>query len=348
MKANLTLFILLIPFFLHAQGVSPTDWGLRGFEIDHHELGQINYFISEKGIEEDKPVMFLYSGCAGLPTMLVVNHSGNFYQLGTVPPDQLNYFTDNYHVVFLGRAGTPFCDTTEVEEFNPMRNLENYKPSDEYILKCGIEWEVEAMSVVLDRVLAELTNSKQMVVALGISEGGRIVARFALADPRITHIACVVSGGLNQFYSSIINRRLDAASGKISHEEAQLAIDKLFATYREVYADAESTEKWYYGHPYKRWGSYCNDIPLENLLKLDIPICLLNGSADRSSPILQSDYVMLEFIRHGKTNLTYFALPGVNHQFYRIGIDEHGEEYGISMRQEVFGLIDTWLSEKML
>ena len=91
----------------------------------------------------------------------------------------------------------------------------------------------------------------------------------------------------------------------MTHQEAQAAVDSLFTIYKKIYNDPNSTGKWYYGHPYKRWGSFCNDIPLEHLVKLEIPIYYLNGSIDRSTPILEADYIMLEFLRLGKTNLTY-------------------------------------------
>lgn len=158
----------------------------------------------------------------------------------------------------------------------------------------------------------------------------------------MTHIVRVISNGLNQFYSSIINRRIDSATGKITHQEAQEEIDKLITVYKEIYSDPRNTEKWYYGYPYQRWGSFCGDIPLEHLVKLEIPILMLNGSSDRNSPILQSDYVMLEFLRLGKTNLTYHVFPGCDHWFYEVVMKEGKEEH-VSHRDEVFKVIFDWL-----
>jgi pimeloyl-ACP methyl ester carboxylesterase len=135
---------------------------------------------------------------------------------------------------------------------------------------------------------------------------------------------------------------MDAATGKITHQEAQAEIDTLFAVYEQIYSDPHNTERWYYGHPFKRWGSFCTDIPLEHLVKLDIPIFFLNGSADRSTPILEADYVKLEFLRLGKTNLTYQVLPGVEHSLYEV-VEEDGEEKAISRRDEAFKMIIDWI-----
>ena len=325
-----------------SQGVTPEEWGLKAFEIEHETLGDIHYYVTEKGIDQKKPILFLFSGTSGLPTMLVVKSGEKSLQLGTVPPDQLHSFSDDFHVAFMAKAGTPFCDTVEVEEIDPMKNLEEYRPSDEYVQKAGMEWEIQASKLVIDDLLNTLAIDKNKIVAMGISEGGLLVTRLATKDSRITHLVSVISTGLNQFFSSIINRRIDAATGKLTHEEAQREVESLFAIYKDIYANPESTDKWYYGHPYRRWGSFCNFIPADHLVKLDIPILLVNGTADRSSPILQSDYIMLEFIRQGKTNLTYHVVPGMGHSLHGAVIED-GKEKAISHRADVFKKIKDWI-----
>jgi pimeloyl-ACP methyl ester carboxylesterase len=205
-----------------------------------------------------------------------------------------------------------------------------------------MEWEMQANSAILDTLIRMLPITDK-IVAVGGSEGGMLAARFAASDDRITHLVSIVSTGLNQFYSSIINRRMDAAMGTMTHQEAQTAIDSLFAVYKKIYRHPNSTAKWYYGHPYRRWGSFANYIPLNDLVKLDIPILYVNGTLDRSSPILQADYIQLEFIRLGKENLTYVALPGVEHSLYEI-VTENGEERGVSRRDQIFKMIKEWIA----
>jgi pimeloyl-ACP methyl ester carboxylesterase len=342
---RITVFVLVLVSApsLFAQGETPTDWGLNAYHLEDAQLGNIHYYVSANGIERRKPLLFIISGCRGLPTMLVVQCEDKSLQLGTVPPDLIHGFSDQYHVAFIGKAGTPFCDKVKVNEINPLQNLEDYQPSDEYIQKCGMEWEVQASSLVLDALCDTLPNTSNKVVVVGFSEGGHLAIKLAAESKQVTHLVSVISGGLNQFYSSIINQRMDAAMGKITHEEAQAEIDDLFATYREIYSDPRSTEKWYYGHPYRRWGSFCGDIPLRHLVKLEIPIFLLNGSADRNTPILQSDYVKLEFLRLGKDNLTYRVMPGCDHWFHEEVVNDGKEEH-VSRRKEALKMIGDWVS----
>jgi len=343
----ITLFISL--WFvqnLFAQGILPSDWGLRAYQIKDEKLGRIDFYVTEKGIDQEKPLVFMISGCRGLPIMLVVQTGDKSRQIGTVPPDQITYCSEKFHVALIGKAGTPFCDTLRAEEFNPMKNLEEYQPSAEYVQKCGMEWEVQASSIVIDSLVNMLPISDNKIIAMGFSEGGRIAIRLASENKKITHLVSIINGGLNQLYSSIINTRIDAATGKMTHQEAQTIIDSLFTVYERIYSDPYNTDKWYYGHPYKRWGSFCTDIPLDHLVKLDIPIFFLNGSTDRNTPILEADYVKLEFLRLGKTNLTYYVLPGVDHSLYEV-IVEDGKEKGISHRKEAFKMIIDWIESNL-
>jgi dipeptidyl aminopeptidase/acylaminoacyl peptidase len=81
---------------------------------------------------------------------------------------------------------------------------------------------------------------------------------------------------------------------------------------------------------------------MDHQAKLDIPILLVNGTADRSSPILQSDYIMLEFIRRGKTNLTYHVVPGMGHSLSGTVLED-GKEKRVSYRADVFKKIKDWI-----
>ena len=341
---TISLFLIQLFFviFVFAQGPTPADWGFKEVVLNSSETGKFSVYVSTEGISEEKPLLYMPTGCSGLPTMLNVNCGDKSTQFATFPPDQIKSFSKHFHVVFIGQAKTPFCDTVEVEEINPYKNLENYKPNEKYVQNCGIEWQVEAAKVAIDSLKKVLPVEDNKIIAMGHSEGGRIVSRIASENKDVSHLVCLSSGFLNQFYSSIINRRIDAAAGKITHEEAQEAIDELFKTYEQVYRNPKSTEDWYYGHPYKRWGSFCNDIPVDYLTKLEIPILVMQGTLDRSSPCLQGDYLKLEFIRLGKTNLTYKSLPGCDHSFIQV-TEVDGEKKRSSKRKEVFDFVTEWI-----
>jgi hypothetical protein len=68
----------------------------------------------------------------------------------------------------------------------------------------------------------------------------------------------------------------------------------------------------------------------------------VSASADRNAPILQADYVMLEFLRLGKTNLTYHVLPGCEHWLYEVVVED-GKEKHVSRREEAFKIVSDWI-----
>ncbi|MFC1538137.1 alpha/beta hydrolase family protein [Candidatus Latescibacterota bacterium] len=342
MKKLLCILFIFAAQNVSAQGVTPGDWCLKEFHIKHEELGDIYYYVTEEGIETEKPLIFAIQGSGGIPSMIYVKFGEKSTQFGMLPADFISRFSDTFHVAYMAKPGTAFCDTIVVEELNPVEILENYQPTEEYIRNCDLERQVNTSSIVIDELSKKLSITDDKIIIAGISEGGRIVPPLAAMNSKVTHAVCMVSGGLNQFYSSIINNRMDAAAGKITHHEAQEKIDELFAIYENIYKEPTSTDKFYYGHSYKRWGSFCNDIPLEHFLKLDIPIYMLNGSTDRNTPILQADYIKLEFLRIGKSNLTYDVLPGVDHSLYEVVVED-GEEKGISHRDEAFKKVIDWI-----
>ncbi|UCF04111.1 MAG: hypothetical protein JSV33_09145 [bacterium] len=325
-----------------SQGVTPGEWGLQAFRIEDETLGAINYYVTEDGIDKSKPLLFVAMGSGGLPSMIYVKAGDSSTQLGVLPADFITRFSDRFHVAYMAMPGTPFCDTVTVDEINPIEILEGYKPSEEYVLRCDLNWRVQASSLVIDALYNTLPVAGDKIVAMGISEGGRIVPELAVVNEKITHVVVMLSGGINHFFDSIINNRIDAAHGTISHQKAQHNIDSLFSVYKDIYNHPNSTDKWWYGHPYKRWASFCTDIPLEDLVKLNIPILLVSGSIDRNAPVLQSDYIKLEFLRLKKMNLTYHVLPGVNHWLMET-VEEDEKEKMISHRDEAMEMVVNWI-----
>ena len=119
MKSIILIILLFMIQNLFAQGIAPKDWGLEGFYIQDAQLGDINYYVTSKGLDQEKPLLFIISGCRGLPIMLVVQTAEKSLQIGTVHPDIIHSFSDQFHVALIGKAGTPFCDTMKVAEINP-------------------------------------------------------------------------------------------------------------------------------------------------------------------------------------------------------------------------------------
>ena len=93
MKRIIFIIPLLIMQNVFAQGVEPKDWGLKAFHIKDAQLGDINFYVTEEGIDQEKPLMFVVQGSGGLPSMIYVQYGESSRQLGTLPADLIERFS---------------------------------------------------------------------------------------------------------------------------------------------------------------------------------------------------------------------------------------------------------------
>ena len=311
------IFIISLIVFLtsniFAQYLTPDEYGLKHYCIKDKKLGKVNFYVTKNGIEKEKPLLILLDGSSNLPIYsLLKKDNGNSTIISTIP---FNYrkLSEKFHVVLISKPGTPFLDSLQVNSFEQF--AEKYKPSKEYNEKLSLEWRVNSANKVIKYLLKKLKIKNKEVIVIGYSESGQVVPKLATKNKRITKIVSIVGGGLNQFYDFIITERLKAEKGKITNEQAQNNIDSLYLKFKEIYDNPDATDKFWLGHTYKRWNSFSKDIPLENMLKLDIPVLIIASGKDENSPILGLDYIKLEFTRKGKRNLTYKVYPNCDHWF---------------------------------
>lgn len=252
---------------------------------------------------------------------------------------------DDYHFVMIDKPGFDFCDTVPVEGDDIPNLFENYQAPAYYHETLSLQWRVNSIKAVITYLIKNGYHDGTKIVTWGFSEGGQVVPKLADEDKRVTHVVSVVGAGLNQFYDFITSVRTRIAKGEISHQQGQLEIDELNTIFKAIYADPNSASKFFAGHTYKRWASFCSDVPLEHLSRLTIPIYMVVGSADNNSPIYGLDYVPLEFSRLGKKNLIYEVCVGCDH-FQTIVESGDEKELGKNIGQEINERILAWLTQK--
>lgn len=314
MKKILT--ILIFGFLVTnsiAQPKTPDEYGLNKYCLKDNSLGDISFYVTKNGIKESKPLLILLDGSGHLPIYSYIKKDdGSSDIFGTIP-FRYNKLSEKYHVVLISKPGTPFLDSLKVNSYKQF--IEEYKPSMEYTKKLNLDWRVNSASKIIDFLSKKIKIKNNEIIVIGYSEGGQVVPKLALENKNINKIVNIVGGGLNQFYDFITAERLKVHKGIISADSAQNKIDSFNLKFKEIYKNPNATDKFWLGHTYNRWASFCKDIPLENMLKLDIPILLVSGGYDENSPITGIDYVELEFLRQGKENLTYKVYPNCDHWF---------------------------------
>lgn len=309
----LTLLVGLLSNIACAQLKTAEDFGLRSYTIEDSLLGKINFYVTKKGIKECKPLLVILDGSGNLPIYYQINKPNNTQEIYGTIPFRYNSLSKKYHVVLISKPGIPFSDSLSANSRNEF--IQKYKPNEEYSKHLSLGWRVNSASKIIDFLSTKLSIKNNKIIAVGYSEGGQTVPKLAVVNKKITKIVSIVGGGLNQLYNFIIEQRLNATKGKVTQEQAQQRIDSLYQKFEDIYKFPNSTGKYWLGHTYKRWASYCLESPAENMLKLDIPILLIAAGNDKNSSILGADYVQLEFSKRKKSNFTYKVYPNCDHYF---------------------------------
>ena len=337
--------LMMSGFANYAQPVYPKDWGLKRFTIKDKAAGPIGFYVDTTNIKRKAPLLIYVTGSGGHPLCIYVERKGTSQIVTTFHAEIIAQTKKDYHFVLIDKPGFNFCDTIQTESMDLSNLLENYEVPAYYNETLSLSWRVNSIKAVITYLTKNGYHDGKKIVAWGYSEGGQVVPKLAAEDKRVTHVVSVVGAGLNQFYDFITSVRVKVAKGELTHQQGQAEIDQSLATFKEIYADPNSTTKFFSGHTYKRWASFCSDVPLEHLSKLTIPIYMVVGSADSNSPILGLDYVPLEFARLGKKNLTYEVCVGCDH-FQTIIESADEKERGKNVGNEITERIQAWLTKK--
>lgn len=276
------------------------------YELHTKKLKSFTVHVVKSQKKGKKPLLLYIQGSTPTP-LYYSTKSGNSTGISL----DVNRYADDYHVVLISKPDIPICDSLKQDEDGRL-----YYPSNElYKNTYSLDSRAESASYAIDFLLKKLSVDQQKVIVMGYSEGAQVAPRVAVLNKKVTHLVCFVGNTLNHFYNFIIEARLQAAKGVITHNESQRVVDSLYNEYEKIYADPKSTTKEWYGDTYLKWASFCKTTPLESMLSLDIPILYVAGAKDNNQSIIDIDYAYLEFLRKGKRNLTYKVYPNCDHYF---------------------------------
>lgn len=145
-------------------------------------------------------------------------------------------------------------------------------------------------------------------LVIGISEGATMAAGLAAREPRVTDVALVGGSGPSQFFDFVAQ-----AYRSGSDEQIQSALTELDQQLGEIFSDPQSSTKFMWGHPYRRWSSFFRASSAESLRRSTARVYLVSGMADQSVPILSSE-----------VNYAELRAAGRDVVFRRIADADHG------------------------
>lgn len=326
--------LLCLNSHIQAQNIDAAKLGFESYSIQDSRYGTINYYVTESEQESQKPLLLYLDGSGPIPLFQQMERG-----LGSSVVIDWQNLQEEYQIVLISKPGIPLVDEVEMDP----KAGPQYDAPAEYRQRLSLDWRVGTADSVIKRLLAK--GSDREVVAFGFSEGAQVAANLASTNTEIDYLLLFSGNGLNQLYDFIINARLKAERGQISHRQAQAEVDSLYNVFDDIYANPESTSLFWNGHTYKRWASFASNPPFEALRQVSIPIYIANGSRDRN-PVLSADYTRLEFLRYGKTNITYRGYPDYNHQFAKLIFEDGQFKQAVPNIREVVTDAFDWLEKK--
>ncbi len=236
--------LILTSNALLSQNSTPDNMGLKQFTIEDKKLGTIDFYVNKENLHKKLPVILDVQGSGGFPFIINFQHPDDTLEICLINKYLLEQSKDKYHYVIISKPGIPFSSNIVTKSRNYMQLLEDYQPTEEYTRRLDLEWRTMASSKVIDYLCKNIEVDKSKIAVWGYSEGGNVVPEIARVNNKVTHVVSIGGAGLNHFYDDIINNRLKAERGEISHLEAQKNIDSLFIVFDDIYKNPESTKYW--------------------------------------------------------------------------------------------------------
>ena len=335
MKRSFYFLILMLIFSetIYGQHEKITNnW--KTISINDSILGKIDYHVYQNKINKHKPLIVYLQGSTNFP-LYYLNPNGRYSSGITL---NVSSMSNDYHIVVISKPNTPFVDSITIAP----SGRKQYPMREGYSEKYSLDWRANSTNKVINDVFKKLDVDSSKVIVWGHSEGSQVAPAVAVINKKVTHVISMMGNSLNHLYDFILHERISAFNGEKSNEEAQSNIDSLYIEFEKIYKDPKSTTKEWYGETYYKWSSFTLDAPIDNMLKLDIPILYVAGGEDRHS-ILNMDYAKLEFLRKGKNNMTYKVYPNCNHFFMEIKTDISGKKEWIDHLDEVNNFALEWV-----
>lgn len=337
MRQIIPITLLLISSISLAQEAFKSQFEI--FSFNHKKLGLVEFCTYKSSIERKKPIMLFIHGSGNEPTF---SYHEDVKKYSWKAFKEVEKYKDLFHVIFINKPGIPLFDSIVKDSITFSTS---YPLNKTYEENYNLTWRAKAASFIIKKAKKHLSTDTSIILVIGHSQGGQVAAKVALLNKRVTHLAILNSNSLGHFYDYILQERVQAFAGEHTFEQSQNNIDYYFASFKDIFSNPLRTDKKWANETYYRWADFANDIPLDNMLKLKIPIYVIASGKDLwNSNIMNTDYVQLAFLRERKTNLTYKVYPNANH-FLEDEVIKNGNLKKVNLKPLVLENVIRWTNE---
>lgn len=176
-----------------------------------------------------------------------------------------------------------------------------------------LRWR-EALRAAIDATTQLPGVDSSRILVMGHSEGADMAAFLPEVEPRITHIAVLAGGGPTQLFDMAELMRQPMGPEDDDVEAREQRVEDAYATWGEIMSDPDSTTKFAWGHPHRRWSSFLAHSPVEHLIKTDARVYLAYGTGDENAPATGPDVARAELVSRGR-DVTVDRRIGEDHGF---------------------------------
>ena len=247
---------------------------------------KITFYVSKAQGEAKLPVALMILGSGGQSAFM--KRGDKVY--GGLQSILLSRAKDKFRVVVVEKPGVEFC-------FDPPQPGSAVKCSKEFLEEHTLERWAEANRAALDAsgTITGVSSGKGLVV--GHSEGGIVAAKVGNLTKNASHIAILAGGGPNQ----LVDLKETMGSG----------VDEEWA---KIKADPMSTEKFAWGHPYRRWSTFLSTSVIEEVAKGTYKVFLASGTKDQAVPVSGFHVAVKELKAKGR-KFDSLLVDGADHGF---------------------------------
>lgn len=341
-KLQMNKFLILIIFLLSINSYSQKKGFYERFE--HYKIFKnndtINFHIFTKNKDNTKVLLFL-QGSGPQSIYHIVEKNDTIKKEGSEKPEiikskyiyssnpfDLKKFPSDYNLVLISKKGFKF----ETKNNDTLVQKSYYQNEN-------LDYRVWQANEVLKYLKRKIIKKSHKVVILGHSEGTDVVAKLATINKSITHLGYWSGGSNTQLYDFALLNRRKVYEGEMTDSEYKAKYDSLTMEMKSIFQNPNNIDRRWYGCTYKRWYGFSKPA-INNLLKIKIPIFVVHGAKDENVPVESSLLIPLEFIRHGKKNLTYKFYPDLDHSL--MTVPRSDKEEPIEKWDDVFEEFIKW------
>ncbi len=325
------LLLIFIPSLCLSQKKQASEFGYRHLQMTFQSDTVDILIKSKKGEEEvKKPIFFFCEGSLPQPLIKTAGEMTYGVYPFKIPEDLLT----NFHMVIISKPYIPLIADKSELGANLMYFEETGRVPDGYQERNHLDYYVKRNIEVINYLQALPWVEDSQLVVSGHSQGSSVAAQMAYESEKVTHL--IYSAG-NPF-----GRIMNIIGEGRRHETDSLPrAERTFNWWKRIVSDSSNLHPPNGGDSNKNVYDFSKNM-MDELLSLDIPVLVTFGTLDYNTPF--NDYLRIETIRKGKSNFTFRAYIGTEHNFFYLNSDGT-KNYDIFTWDEVAMYWTSWMLE---